>query len=70
MDDTDWKAIAQTMAADNARLCDRLLTAEAVIEQVRRFIKVATTPTRVIDPDYSVQALQLLVDKHDAGRAS
>jgi hypothetical protein len=60
--DIDWKAIAQTMAADNARLCDRLITAEAVVEYAKQLLRLSSTA--------SYQKLRVLIAKHDAGRPS
>jgi hypothetical protein len=54
----DLKAAVQMLAADNARLCDRLITAEAIVEWARRTL--GTTYRTLAD----------LIAKHDAGRAS
>jgi hypothetical protein len=61
--DIDWKAIAQTMAADNARLCDRLITAEAVV-------KALSDRLHCVSPSRTREFLEDLIAKHDAGRAS
>lgn len=58
----DYKAVTQMLAADNARLCGRLLTAEAVVDLVRHCMH--TIPRAYYD------ALQRAIAAHDAGKAN
>jgi hypothetical protein len=58
----DKDAAIQMLAADNARLCDRLLTAEAIIDLVRRSMHTI--------PRCYAPALQRALDAHDAGKPS
>jgi hypothetical protein len=59
----DLRSAVQMLAADNARLCDRLITAEAVVEFVRAYANEAIpTPAR--------RHILKLVAAHDAGRPS
>ncbi len=51
------------LAADNARLCDRLLTAEAVVEAARAVLRIYSRPGHQTSRD-----LQAALDKHDAGK--
>lgn len=54
----------QSLAGDNARLCGIGEAADKLAEVVERFIKASTTPTRVIDPDYSLTGLQLALQTY------
>lgn len=80
MSDVDWREVAQTMAADNARLCGRLLTAEAVVEQARKLLQWEKSRTKGIDmggagpyhfrPSMPHNDLTIAINAHDAGKPS
>jgi hypothetical protein len=57
----DLRSAVQMLAADNARLCDRLITAEAVVSYARKFLETTSG---------GYDHLRALVAKHDAGRPS
>lgn len=63
VDEQDWKKAATDLAASNERLCRLLIEADALAEQLQKFITASTTPSRTRSPDYS---LKKLVDKLEA----
>lgn len=56
------RAAVQMLAADNARLCDRLITAEAVVAEPRKHLHLL--------PRVYARDITKLLDAHDAGRPS
>ncbi len=61
-DDTHWRDASQMLAADNARLCGRLLTAEAVVDAIRDKLNQMPLLLRT--------TLRGLIEAHDAGKAN
>lgn len=65
-DDRDQlRSAVQMLAADNARLCDRLIAAEKVVEAARKAAKSVELRNSIHAP-----TLQRLVEAYDAGKPS
>lgn len=65
----DLEEAVRMLAADNARMCDILLAAEKLAEQVGRYIKACSTPSRTISPDYSLARLEDSVRDFEIAKA-
>lgn len=63
MTEGDLRSAVQMLAADNARLCDRLITAEKVLDYLRAYLAESI-------PSIARRRLRTLLDAHDAGKPS
>lgn len=64
----DLKAAVQMLAADNARMCDILIAADKLAEQLQRYVVACTTSSRMVSPDYSLQKLKAVLDAFNVVR--
>lgn len=65
----DWMKAATDLAASNERLCRIALAADALADQLQRYITACTTPSRTCSPDYSLVKVADMLEKYQILRS-